>query len=284
MKIQEVIFYEDMEDQQGVFECTCQLTDMTDDTATADFILRRDNRTWAIIRGWQNARLEIDEPLWKVSMSPLHNRLSEEIAPGIFLFRNAYQRVVSWDFIMKRYFNQAEKASLRAMLPNKRKERIISRVAVKDAIRALLKQEKQEAYYPIEFEIRNDESGQPFPEGAMTQDIHISIAHKDKEAVGIARSGRPAGIDIELIAEKTDGFIGLAFHPEELALLPAADHTAWIIRCWVAKEAYGKYIGKGLQGNPKKYKIDSISGEKLRIGDITVQTIKHNNYIIGWTL
>ncbi|SHN02693.1 type I polyketide synthase [Chitinophaga sp. CF418] len=284
VKIQEVAFYGDMEDQSGIFECTCELTDINDDTATADFILKRDNTVWAIITGWQNARLEIDEPLWKVSMAPLHNSLSEEIVPGIFLFRNTYQRVVSWDFIMKRYFNQAEKADLRAMLPNKRKERIISRVAVKDAVRALLKKEKQEAYYPIEFEISNDDAGKPFPEGTMTKDIHVSLAHKDKEAVAIARSGTPAGIDIEVISEKNDGFTELVFHPEELALITAVDRTEWIIRCWVAKEAYGKYLGKGLQGNPKKYKITSIDGNTLRIGDVTIQTIKHNNYIIGWTL
>jgi len=284
VKIQEVAFYGDMEDQSGVFECTCELTDINDDTATADFILKRDNKVWAIITGWQNARLEIDEPLWKVSMAPLHNSLSEEIVPGVFLFRNTYQRVVSWDFIMKRYFNQTEKADLRAMLPNKRKERIISRVAVKDAVRALLKKEKQEAYYPIEFEIRNDDAGKPFPEGTMTNGIHVSLAHKDKEAVAIARSGTPVGIDIEVISEKNDGFNELVFNPEELALIPTADSTEWIIRCWVAKEAYGKYLGKGLQGNPRKYKIDAINGNTLTIGDVTIQTIKHNNYIIGWTL
>ena len=284
VKIQEVAFYGDMEDQSGIFECTCELTDINDDTATADFILKRDNKVWAIITGWQNARLEIDEPLWKVSMAPLHNSLSEEIAPGIFLFRNTYQRVVSWDFIMKRYFNQTEKADLRAMLPNKRKERIISRVAVKDAVRALLKKEKQEAYYPIEFEIRNDDAGKPFTEGTMTKDIHVSLAHKDKEAVAIARSGTPVGIDIEVISEKNDGFTELVFYPEELALITSPDRTEWIIRCWVAKEAYGKYLGRGLQGNPKKYKIDAINGNMLTIGDVTIQTIKHNNYIIGWTL
>jgi phosphopantetheinyl transferase len=284
VKIQEVAYYGDMEDQSGVFECTCELTDINDDTATADFILKRDNKVWAIITGWQNARLEIDEPLWKVSMAPLHNSLSEEIVPGIFLFRNTYQRVVSWDFIMKRYFNQAEKADLRAMLPNKRKERIISRVAVKDAVRALLKKEKQEAYYPIEFEISNDDAGKPFPEGTMTKDIHVSLAHKDKEAVAIARKGSPVGIDIEVISEKNEGFTELVFHPEELTLIPTADKAEWIIRCWVAKEAYGKYLGKGLQGNPRKYKITAIDGTTISIGDVTIQTIKHNNYIIGWTL
>lgn len=284
VKIQEVAFYGDMEDQSGIFECTCELIAMNDDTATADFILKRDNKVWAIITGWQNARLEIDEPLWKVSMAPLHNSLSEEIVPGVFLFRNTYQRVVSWDFIMKRYFNQAEKAELRAMLPNKRKERIISRVAAKDAVRALLKKEKQEAYYPIEFELKKDDVGKPFPEGTMVNGIHVSLAHKDKEAVAIARSKGPVGIDIEVISEKNDGFAELVFHPEELSLITSPDRTEWLIRCWVAKEAYGKYLGKGLQGNPKKYMIESINGDTLRIGDVTIQTIKHNNYIIGWTL
>jgi phosphopantetheinyl transferase len=273
-----------MQDQQGTFECTCQLTAMDEGTATADFILKRDGKVWAIITGWQNARLEIDEPLWKVSMAPLHNRLSEEIAPGIFLFRNTYQRVVSWDFIMKRYFNQDEKAYLRSLLPNKRKERIISRVAVKDAVRALLYNQKQEAYYPIEFEMKADEAGKPFPDGSMTNGIHVSLAHKHKEAVAIARYDTPVGIDIEEISDKSEGFNALAFHPEELALIAAKDNTEWIIRCWVAKEAYGKYLGKGLQGNPKKYVIEEINGDTLRIKDISIKTIKHNNYIIGWTL
>ena len=110
-----------MEDQTGIFECTCRLTELTDETATADFILKRDGKVWAIIRGWQNRRLEIDDKLWNVSMAPLQNVLSDEVAPGVFLFRNAYQRVVSWDFILKRYFNQPEKRHQRSLMPNKRR-------------------------------------------------------------------------------------------------------------------------------------------------------------------
>jgi phosphopantetheinyl transferase len=209
--------------------------------------------------------------------------MSEEIAPGIFMFHNAYQRVVSWDFILKRYFNQTEKAYIRSLLPNKRKERIISRVAVKDAVRALLKEKKNEAYYPIEFEVCNNAAGKPFPEGTMTKGIHISIAHKNTDAVGIARFDTPVGIDIEEISEKNAGFNDLVFHASELALMADKDQTEWVIRCWVAKEAYGKYLGKGLQGNPKAYIIDEINGDFLRINNVIIKTIKHNNYIIGWT-
>lgn len=284
VKIQEVAFYDDMQDQQGNFECTCRLTHLNEEFATADFILKRAGRVWAVITGWQNRRLEIDEALWRVSMAPTHHLLSDEIAPGIFVFRNAYQRVVSWDFITKRYFNQPERSMLHALPPQKKKEKIISRVAAKDAIRSLIGKEKKEFYYPIEFEIRSDEAGRPFPYGDMTAGIHISLSHKNNYSVATARYQVPVGIDMEEIKEQTEGFKELVFTPGELALIAEWDAAEWVTRCWVAKEAYGKYLGKGLQGNPRAYVIHSIQGEKIQITEITIQTIKYNNYIIGWTL
>jgi 3-oxoacyl-(acyl-carrier-protein) synthase/malonyl CoA-acyl carrier protein transacylase/phosphopantetheinyl transferase len=283
VKIQEVEFFGLMEDQQGQFECTCVLTELNDEFATADFVMKRDGRIWAIISGWQNRRLEIDEPLWNVSMSPLHNRLSEEIAPGIFMFHQAYSRVVSWDFILKRYFNQDEKKHHNSMMPNKRKIWMISRVAVKDAVRNLLNKAKQQACYPITFEIKSDELGKPYPHGGLTDGIHISIAHKGTDAVGIAQFDKPVGIDIETIEERGEGFFDMVFSETEIILLADRDKAEWATRFWVAKEAYGKYLGKGLQGNPKAYAVQEVKGDELRINDIFIKTLKHKNYIIGWT-
>ncbi|MBB5637332.1 3-oxoacyl-(acyl-carrier-protein) synthase/malonyl CoA-acyl carrier protein transacylase/phosphopantetheinyl transferase [Pedobacter cryoconitis] len=283
VKIQEIEFFENMHDQQGEFECTCVLTEMNGEFATGNFIIKRDNRVWAIISGWQNRRLEIDDALWSVSMSPLHNRLSKEIAPGIFMFHNAYSRVVSWDFILKRYFNQEEKKYHNSLLPNKRKAWMISRVAVKDAVRNLLNIEKQHACYPITFEIKSDERQKPYPHGGQTAGIHVSLAHKGTDAVGVARLDRPVGIDIESIEDRSTGFFDLAFDDTEIVLLQGRDKAEWATRFWTAKEAYGKYLGKGLQGNPKAYIVEEIRGEELRIKDIFIKTIKHHNYIIGWT-
>jgi len=283
VKIQEIEFFGEMMDQQGNFECTCVLTELNEEFATADFVMKREGKVWAMINGWQNRRLEIDEALWRVSMSPLRNRLSEEIAPGVFMFHNAYSRVVSWDFILKRYFNKEEKQHHHSLLPNKRKEWIISRVAVKDAVRNLLNKEKQQAFYPIEFEIKSDEFRKPYPEGPMTDGIHVSIAHKGTDAVGIAQYDRSVGIDIEHIAERNEGFMGLVFSAGERELLQDRDNAEWATRFWVAKEAYGKYLGKGLQGNPRAYTITEIRGEELKVNDIYIKTIKHKNYIIGWT-
>ncbi|WP_443945527.1 beta-ketoacyl synthase N-terminal-like domain-containing protein [Pedobacter sp. AW1-32] len=284
VKIQEIEFFGEMYDQKGLFECTCVLTDLNDEFATADIIMKRDGKLWAILSGWQNRRLEIDEPLWNVSMSPLHNRLSTEVAPGIFMFSNAYSRVVSWDFILKRYFNQTEKQHHQNLLPNKRRTWMISRVAAKDAIRHLLNTQKQQACYPITFEIYSDEYRKPYVKGGLTEGIQLSIAHKGTDAVATAKFDAPVGIDIELIEERSPAFFDLVFNDVELALLKGRDQKEWATRFWVAKEAYGKYLGKGLQGNPKAYTVSAADGELLTIKGINIQTIKHQNYIIGWTL
>ncbi|WP_029285383.1 type I polyketide synthase [Pedobacter sp. R20-19] len=284
VKIQEIEFFGEMAEQDGTFECTCVLTELNDEFATADIVMKKDGKTWLIISGWQNRRLEIDEPLWNVSMSPLRNRLSEEVAPGVFLFGNAYSRVVSWDFILKRYFNQTEKKHHNSLLPNKRKTWMISRVAAKDAVRNLLNTQKQQPCYPITFEIYSDEFRKPYVKGGLTEGIQISIAHKGTDAVGIARFDQAVGIDIETIEERSPAFFDLVFNDHELELLAQKEKTEWATRFWVAKEAYGKFLGKGLQGNPKAYTVEKINGDELIINHITIKTIKHKNYIIGWTL
>lgn len=284
VKIKEIEFFDAMHDQDGLFDCTCVLTELNDEFAVADITLLREGKVWCAIRGWQNRRLEIDAALWNVSMSPLHNRLSEEIAPGIFYFHQAYTRVASWDFILKRYFNQTEKQYYQRLLPNRRKSWMVGRVAVKDAVRHLLTQHKDSPCYPIVFEIRSNEVGRPYLHGDMTEDIHVSLAHKGRDAVAIAQQGKPVGIDMELIEERSAGFYPLVFTDAEQALLKDKDQAEWTTRFWTAKEAYGKYMGTGLQGNPKRYQVERIEGDHLWINQIEIKTIKHQNYIIGWTL
>lgn len=284
VKIEEVIFYDDPFQQAGEFECTCCLTALTEDTATADFLMKRAGKVWLMIRGWQNRRLEIDQRLWDISLAPAFNLLADEIAPGIFYFYNAYQRVVSWDFILKRYLGRTEKKDYHALLPLKRKERLISRVAAKDAVRAWLNQQSAEGCFPLEFEIAKTDTGQPVLTGERVKGLHLSMAHKNHDAVAIVREGRAVGIDLEIIEPRSDGFQSLTFSPEELTLLQAQTNlTEWLTRAWVAKEAYGKSIGKGLQGNPKKYTITAIHDQALCIADTWITTLKFNNYIIGWT-
>lgn len=285
IKIEDITFYQDFRDQEGLFECTCELTHINDETATADFLLKRNGKVWAIIRGWQNIRLEFDERLWQVSMAPRYNFLSEEIYPEIFQFNKAYQKVISWDFIAKRYLPLSDRNYLDRLPLNRKKKWLISRVAVRDAVRALIAREKGENYFPIEFTVSKLPSGQPVLEGAITENIHISIAHKHDEAVAIARYNKPVGIDIEEITERGIGFEEISLTSNERLLLKGkAKYDEWITRFWVAKEAYGKSIGKGLAGNPRAYQVSALEGDELIIEGTKVNTVKYKNYIIGWTL
>lgn len=283
VNIREVNYYDDFTQQQGRFTCTCVLTALTDEFATADFILRRNNRVWAVIKGWQNRRLEIDDKLWLSCIEPLQHALAEEIAPGVFFFFNRYQRVSSWNFILKRYFTLEERAHRAQLAPKKQKQWAISRIAVKDAVRSALQQHKQLRCYQNEFTVTTDETGRPYVNGAATAGIHISLAHKDTDAVAIARYGEPVGIDIELVAPRSAGFKELVFTDAEWALIAHRDPDEWMTRCWVAKEAYSKYTGTGLGGNPKQYEIQAIEDNRLRINETWITTIQYQNYIIGWT-
>jgi len=285
IKIEEIKFFQDFKNQSGTFECFCQLTHLDDAMATADFLLKRNGKVWAHIKGWQNIRLEFDERLWQVSMSPRYNLLSEEIAPGVFYFNKAYQKVISWDFIAKRYLPLSDRTYLEELPINRRKQWLISRVAVRDAIRSLLLKKKNEAYFPIEFSLTKLSSGQPVIEGPLGEEVHISIAHKNDEAVGIAQLNKPVGIDIEEIKSRGDGFNEMVLTANERFLLKdKKDFDEWVTRFWVAKEAYGKSIGKGLAGNPKGNQVEAIEGTELLIKNVKIKTIKFKNYIIGWTL
>ncbi|TDW99257.1 type I polyketide synthase [Dinghuibacter silviterrae] len=280
VKINEVEFFGDPGDQDGLFECTCRLIQLQDEFATGDILLKRNGKTWCVLRGWQNRRLDVDERLWRVCMDPLHHALSVEVAPGVWWFHHTYQRIATWNFILKRYLSGKERSYRETLSLPRQKEWAIGRIAVKDALRGLLTQTGKDKYYPIELEVGTDPLGKPlFRDG-----IGVSLAHKGSFSVGVARAGSPVGIDLEVIQERGPGFEAEAFTPEELALVPSGGRPEWITRAWVAKEAYGKYLGKGLQGNPKRYVIEAIDDHVFRIGDVRIQTIEHQNHIIGWTL
>ena len=96
-------------------------------------------------------------------------------------------------------------------------------------------------------------------------------------------SEKSVGIDIETIEERTKDFLEISFTPYELELIKDKDITEWSTRFWVAKEAYGKMLGVGLQGNPKRYEVKRINDDILFIEDCEIRIFKYKNYIIGWT-
>ncbi len=284
VKIQEINFYQDMHDQDGEFECICLTKEINESFVISDIVLRRDGKVWCIIKGWQNRRFEFDDLVWQMMLKPRKNMVAHEIAPGVFYYFNAYEKSHSWNFLYRRYLNQPEKKHYFSLLPNMQKNYLISRIALKDSLRAYVQNKFDKTSYPIEYFIQYDPNHKPSVYGIdETKGLEISIAHKGSDAVSIV-SDKPVGIDIETIEERTNGFIELSYTEHEQSLLKGRDQAEWTTRFWVAKEAYSKMTGTGLRGNPKRYEVKSIIDDNhLMIEDCEVEMMKFKNFIIGWT-
>jgi acyl transferase domain-containing protein/phosphopantetheinyl transferase len=285
VSVSKITFYQDFHDQSGIFDFTLAVTEINDDFINGDMILKRNGNVWCIAENWLNRRFEMDDALWDSINIPLDNRLGKQLkGTPVTYFDLAYSKTGSWPFIEKRYLNREEKAHLKGLLLNKRRPYTISRIAIKDAIRTYLIEKYGKRTYPIEITIDHDEKGKPFAKGLdELKGLEISLSHKGNESVALA-SEKPVGIDIELIEERSPDFMDLSFTERELALLKDREQSEWATRFWTAKEAYGKMLGIGLEGNPKKYEIERIEGDSLFIAQQEIHTIKHKEkYIVAWT-
>ena len=103
-------------------------------------------------------------------------------------------------------------------------------------------------------------------------------------AVALASFKPEVGIDLEEIKERDAGFAEMVVNAEELNLYKNHQHkTEGITQWWVAKEAYGKSMGVGLQGDPRKYTISEVHDDSLKIKNTWIQTFKYNQFMIGYT-
>jgi 3-oxoacyl-(acyl-carrier-protein) synthase/phosphopantetheinyl transferase/malonyl CoA-acyl carrier protein transacylase len=284
VKVQEIKFFDSMFQQDGNMECTCRYTEATEEFLFGDIELKRNGKLWVSIKGWQNRKSEIDGKLWNIIVDATENFLSSEIEPGIFFFEKTYKRVNSWFVIMNQYLNMQEKRYYESLTLIRQNPWMMGRVAAKDAIRSLIFKKRKLKVHPAIIIIKSDELGRPYVEGEQTENIKISISHKEECAVAAASDNDSIGIDIEVIKDRDKNFIEMVLNPEEIKLLPSLQNISeWVTRCWVAKEAYGKSMGDGLKGNPKNYIIKKIHNNELWINNKSIKTIKHKNFIVGWT-
>jgi phosphopantetheinyl transferase len=158
------------------------------------------------------------------------------------------------------------------------------RIAAKDAVRDLLWRGGHGALFPVELAIESEASGRPIVHFGAGRDLRVSIAHKEEIAVAIAREGKDVGIDVERIEPRTDAFGEISFTKEELRLVEGEPRDEAWTRLWAAKEAAAKAQGTGLEGQLRRFPIRDRAGERLLVGDLWIETKRHGDYIISWTV
>jgi 3-oxoacyl-(acyl-carrier-protein) synthase/phosphopantetheinyl transferase/malonyl CoA-acyl carrier protein transacylase len=281
---QEMKFHQNALDLNGSFECSAMFKAEDDEFLYSDIELTREGKPWCFIKGWQNRKSELDEAVWKIINRAEGRSLASAVGEGITLMPRLYKRQNTWFIILSHYLNAREIEHYNTQSLSKQKDWLLGRIAAKDAIRHVIEKRTNKQTHPASFTINNDSIGKPHVSTTVVDDIHISIAHKKDYAVAYASVDKPVGIDIEEIVHRETGFIDLVLHDSEKILFEnCEDKDDWITRFWVAKEAYGKALGLGLQGNPKRYIVSAIQGETLTIENVVINTIKKNNFIIGYT-
>ncbi|MGR4881165.1 beta-ketoacyl synthase N-terminal-like domain-containing protein [Streptomyces sp. LARHCF249] len=251
---------------------TARIRAVHDTAVRGDLELRRaTGEVWARIEGWTYRRFGADERVWPMKFTPEVCGIGEPRPEGWCLARRRWTDPASQELVMRRYLGAAERVAYERLSPRARAPWLLGRIAAKDALRQVLWDGGAGPVFPAEVPIANDPAGRPRAEGPLTRGLRLSIAHKDRIAVALARPGRAVGIDVEQVTADPDALVRIALGPEELRLaegLAAREGTglpAALTAVWCAKEAAAKAEGSGLGGRPRDWRVaeDPDSGALL---------------------
>jgi phosphopantetheinyl transferase len=284
-------------------QCTVRVRSVADDILEADMQLVHDGRVWAQIEGWQDRRFTVDAA---VGRCPETTMLSRAHAGGWTVVSDAWTDLASRELIARGQLSALERADYERCSPRARRQWLLGRIAVKDAVRRLLSGEGSRPLFPAEIRVFNDHSGAPRVaglHGAQLGELAVSLAHCRDVAVGIAaRRPTGVGIDVEEIADRGEAVGDVALSAAETALLRARagqadeDDAFWLIRFWTAKEAVAKAEGTGLAGLPRRFEVVAASPTELTVrvhakdGDGRTYRVRceqlrdpPRDYVVAWT-
>ncbi|MFI5978224.1 beta-ketoacyl synthase N-terminal-like domain-containing protein [Streptomyces sp. NPDC051452] len=290
--------------------CLVRITSLTDTVLEADAELTVGGRVWAVIGGWQDRRFDNDPTTRPVERFPERHTLSAARPGGWTLVHERWPDLASRELIMRNSLGGAERAEYAGHPPRGRRQWLLGRIAVKDAVRQWLWQHGEGPVFPAEIQVRNDELGRPYVTGVHGRSLpplRVSLAHRAEAAVAIVRPHTPGpgpGIDVEEVTERDPATLATALGPAELRLLrdrtaPGPDTRAlWFTRFWAAKEAVAKAEGTGFGGRPRDFAVREAApdGSRLLVSGRRAHTyavhcvpvanppsLPARSYVVAWT-
>lgn len=288
-------------------ECLIRITSVTEGALEADMQLVHRGRVWAEFSGWQDRRFDSNPWIRAVDREPERNTLSRMQPGGWALLHEEWPDLATRELIMRNILAGEERAQYAAHAPRGRRQWLLGRIAVKDAVRHTLWDRGTGPVFPAEVRVGNEPTGRPFVTGGYGRTLpalHVSIAHRGETAVAMARTDGPCGIDIEEVTDRPEGTLDVALTPRERALLRAlvqqpepGPERLWFTRFWAAKEAVAKARGTGLGGEPQRFEITAAddtgltvrtAGEEYRVRHRALTTPQPSTgpgtqYVVAWT-
>ncbi|MFH0178949.1 beta-ketoacyl synthase N-terminal-like domain-containing protein [Streptomyces cacaoi] len=290
--------------------CLVRITSLTDAFLEADVQLTAGGTVWAELYGWQDRRFDNDPKTRPVERFPEHHTLSETRPGGWQLLHERWPDLASRELIMRNSLGGAERSQYAEHAPRGRRQWLLGRIAVKDAVRQWLWDQGEGPVFPAELRVRNDEAGRPHVTGVhgrVLPPLDVSLAHCAEAGVAIVRPHTPGpgpGIDIEEVTDRTPETLAAALGEGELRLLrglsagSGGSEALWFTRFWAAKEAVAKAEGTGFGGRPRDFTVldATPAGDRLTVAGrlergYTVHCapaanpprLPDRSYVVAWT-
>jgi phosphopantetheinyl transferase (holo-ACP synthase) len=251
--------------------CLVRITSLTDTVLEADVQLSVAGVVWAELRGWRDRRFDNDPHTRPVERFPERNTLSEARPGGWSLVHERWPDLASRDLIMRNSLGGQERSEYAGHAPRGRRQWLLGRIAVKDAVRRWLWDHGEGPVFPAELRVSNDGMGRPYVTGVHGRELpplDVSLAHRAEAGVAIVRPHTPApgpGIDIEEVTTRDPQAMATVLGADELRLLRTLCATGggtgtttealWFTRFWAAKEAVAKAEGTGFGGRPRDFAV-----------------------------
>ncbi|GIJ55034.1 polyketide synthase [Virgisporangium aurantiacum] len=270
--------------------CHVRIARVTDTAVIAALqLVRADGTVWAEADGWQLRRFASDAAIQAVDRNAGRALLARRHDAGWCCVGEAWPDLASRELIARTYLTRDEWEIYERQPPQRRRQWLLGRIAVKDAVRAHVVPDHD--LFAVELTTGNDDVGRPWIRGRFDRrlpDLSVSLAHCGEVGVAIARPGGPVGIDVLEIVDRDEPTVTAALGVEERALMAS---TVDFSRFFAAKEAAGKALGTGLGGSPRSLAVTAVRADELTVRaagrDLTVclTDLTHGGrrYVVAWT-
>ncbi|MGK5440400.1 beta-ketoacyl synthase N-terminal-like domain-containing protein [Micromonospora sp. URMC 105] len=279
-------------------DCVARVTELTAERMRADLRLTdRAGRPRVTLIGWDTHRFSTDDVMWRLKQHPGTVGAAEPQSGGWCLVRERWPDTATRELVMRRYLGAAERAEYARLSPPARRQWLLGRVAVKDAVRTDLWRVGAGDLYPVQVVVNGTGVRARGPGG---ESYSVSLAHAGAVAVAIAvpEGGPAVGIDLAPVLARDDATVTAALTRDEWELLHRLagvgehDRAEWLTRLLTAKRAVGTALGTGVDGTAGQPVVTAVDRDggvvssgpdrqyrvRQRCLDVAGQT-----YVVAWT-
>ena len=261
--------------------------------------------------GLSNIFFPVPQRFYEVRKDPLQGSLGR-------LFTDQQDDIVLWrlDYLPEKFCAQSGRIFLRVLArallsweeydswlemtskPLRRQmEWLFGRICIKEGIIHWLRTYMDLTIFPADLVVLHDEHGAPYVETVVDQGIampEISLSHDRKMALAaIVPPGRTTGVDFEHLDRPFDPeLVSATLRKSEQLMLEGLEGEPLrekMFCIWCAREAASKYFKRGLQGNPRQYRVvfdNQWRQAVVHLGDrqVPVNILKKSSCIAAYAI